>query len=620
MTHTSPLPALPVAVPLLGAAALAALRKLLSRAAADSLAIAIAAGTLLCASLLLARSLDGTIVYWFGNWFPRGSVVLGISFVVDPIAAGLAVLAALLTLLALIFSWRFVDSGGNHLHPLMLVFLAAMSGFVLTGDLFNLFVFFELMSTAAFALCGLKTAEPAPLQGSFNFAVTNTIAAFLVLTGIAMLYAVTGALNLAQIGLALGPRHDPLVLFAFTLLTCGFMVKAAIAPFHLWLPDAHAVAPTPVCVLFSGLMVELGLYAIVRIHSAVFAHFLSFHASAERGLLLAFAVVTVLLGGVMCYAEHHLKRILAFSTVCHAGLMLAAFAIGGPLAIAAMLTYLLAHALVKSGLFFVTGILLHRLRSVSERALFAKGRVLRWTAVLWFLGGAGLAAAPPFSLLLGEAGASRAAELAGVPGLSLLFLFGGAITGAAVLRVGMHTFLGWCSEPLTDDAAEVGELPETRSEDQRVFPYHFLPAAFCIVGAAALSFLPGWLPVLRSSAAALASQGAYIHTLYSGQSYSVQSYAVQSYSVQTVPMSQPSWSGAVTGAALRGLLGLALALALACTSVFRERLPRRLRLGTYLEGPLALRSMQSGHPSDYVLWLTVGVALFGSAAMLLLRR
>ena len=85
-----------------------------------------------------------------------------------------------------------------------------------------------------------------------------------------MLYAVTGALNMAQIGLALGARHDPLVLFAFTLLTCGFFIKAAIAPFHFWLPDAHAVAPTPVCVLFSGLMVELGLYAVVRLKSVIF--------------------------------------------------------------------------------------------------------------------------------------------------------------------------------------------------------------------------------------------------------------------------------------------------------------------------------------------------------------
>src|ERR1700748_1735486 len=398
----SPLPALPVAFPLLGAGLLATLRKWLSRAAADSLGIAVAAATLMSSLLLLSRAPPHTQIYLVGNWYPRVSAVLCIAFLVDPVAAGLSTLAGLLVFLALIFSWRYVDAGGNHYHPLMLVFLAAMDGFVLTGDLFNMFVFFELMSTAAFALCGLKTQEPAPLQGSFNFAVTNTVAAFLELTGISLLYAVTGALNMAQIGLALAGRHDPLVLFAFTLLTCGFLIKAAIVPFHFWLPDAHAVAPTPVCVLFSGLMVELGLYAVVRLKSVIFQQTFASGEIHLRYILLAFGGVTVVVGGVMCYAEHHLKRLLAFSTVCHAGLMLVIFAIQGPLAIAAMLVYLVAHAFVKSSLFFVSGIMLHRLRSMSELGLFGRGCSLRWTAALWFLGGVGLGAGPCFSTMLGD--------------------------------------------------------------------------------------------------------------------------------------------------------------------------------------------------------------------------
>ncbi len=607
---TGLLPGAPVAVPLLGAALLSAFRKWLSRAAMDSAAIFFVALNLLTASLLLTRASHGAFTYWFGNWYPRGSMVLGISFVVEPIGAGLATLAALLTVLALVFSWRFVDCGQGHYQPLMLVFLAAMSGFVLTGDLFNMFVFFELMSTAAFALCGLKTAEPSPLQGSLNFAVTNTVAAFLVLTGIALLYAMTGALNMAQIGLSLGAgggaRHDPLVLFAFTLLTCGFLVKGAIAPFHLWLPDAHAVAPTPVCVLFSGIMVELGLYAIVRLHTTIFAQCLAWHPLAARGMLYAFAAVTVVLGGIMCYAEHHLKRLLAFSTICHAGLMLLTFSIGGPLAIAAMLLYLLAHALIKGGLFFVTGMLLHRLRTVTERQLYRRGRELPWVGLLWFLGAAGLAGVPGSALLLATAGAEHAAERNGVHGVSALFFFGGMMTAAAVLRTGMSTFLGWGDGPLTDAAAEVGERPEDGARDTKIYPFHFLPAAFCVLAGIALSFLPGWLPVLRDAAAVLASQPAYLHTVYAGQG---------------VPLTQPGWREAVPSAALHSTVALMAAFALACTSVFRNRLQRRLRLGPFLEGRLRpLRAFQSGHPGDYVAWLTVGLAVFGSAAVLLLRR
>ncbi len=605
MAHLSNLAPLPVAVPLLGAATLAALRKWLSRAVADGLGIVIAAAVLALTATLLLHSVHGNEVYWFGNWYPRGSMVLGIAFLVEPIGAGLATLAALLTFLALLFSWRFVDSGGNHLQPLMLVFLAAMCGFALTGDLFNLFVFFELMSTAAFALCGLKTAEPAPLQGSFNFAVTNTIAAFFVLTGIALLYSVTGALNMAQIGLGIGTRHDPLVLFAFTLITCGFMTKAAIVPFHLWLPDAHAVAPTPVCVLFSGIMVELGLYAVLRIHSAIFSQALAPHAGRLRGLLLFFGAVTALLGGIMCYAEHHLKRLLAFSTISHAGLMLIALSMQGALAAAAMLTYLVAHLFLKSSLFFTSGILLHRLRSISERMLFGKGRQIPWVALLWFAGGLGLAAAPPFCSVVAEAGAERAAEQAGVHGVWLLFLAAGVLTGAAVLRVGMHTFFGWGSEPLTDDAAEVGELPETRPEDQRLSWYHVAPPALCVFAAIALTFWSGWLPVLQSAAAALVSQPAYLHTIYTGQ---------------TVAFAAPGWRAAIPGALLRGSVAAVLAAALAASSVFRTHLPRGLRLGSHLEGSLRpLRAIQSGHPGDYAMWMTVGVAVFGGAALLLLH-
>ncbi len=604
MTIASEFPALPVAVPLAGAAILAGARTWLNRAAADSLAILFAAAALLIDVSLLLRAAHGSFVYWFGNWYPRGSLVPGISFVVEPVGAAVATLAALLTLLALVFSWKHVDSGSNHYQPLMLIFLAAMSGFALTADVFNLFVFFELMSTVAFALCGLKTAEPAPLQGSFNFAVTNTIAAFLVLTGIALLYAITGALNMVQIGLSLGSRHDPLVLFAFTLLTCGFLVKAAIVPFHLWLPDAHAVAPTPVCVVFSGLMVELGLFAVVRLHSVVFGQTFAGHPAGLRAILAGFAIVTVLLGGLMCYAEHHLKRLLAYSTICHAGLMLLAMAVGGPMGIAAMLVYLFAHALIKSGLFFTTGMMLHRFRSIGERALFRKGMGFPWTAALWFAGGMGLAAAPPFATLIGEAGASHAAEALRFPEVSWVFLFGGLITGAAVFRVGMRVFLGWGDEPPTDAAAEVGELPETTGE-LRIEPYHFVPPLLCLVGAVALTVWHGWLPVLQAGAAQMVNQASYAHVLYKGQ---------------TLPVPVPEWREALPGAALRGALGCGLAVVLALSSVFRSRLQRRLRLGAFLERGLpALRAMQSGHPGDYVTWLTLGLAIFGISAAIFLR-
>ena len=194
------LPALPVAVPLLAAAFLAAVNRHVPRWMADTFALLASISTCAGCALLMLQSSPQTIVYWFGGWTPRSGAAVGISFVIDPFGAGLAAFAAALVTVALIFSLRYFDSIGNLYHVLMMAFLGAMCAFCLTGDLFNLFVWFELMSAAAFALCGYKTEQAGPLEGSLNFAITNTIGAFLVLSGIGLLYGRTGALNMAQVG------------------------------------------------------------------------------------------------------------------------------------------------------------------------------------------------------------------------------------------------------------------------------------------------------------------------------------------------------------------------------------------------------------------------------------
>lgn len=598
-------PALVVAVPLLAAAFLSGLRHYIPRRLADSVSIAAAVFNLIFSILLLKTAWVRPFVYWFGNWYPRGHVVLGICFVVDPVGAGFSVLAAFLTVLALLFSWRFVDAGNNLYHPLMLVFLAAMSGFVLTGDLFNLFVFFELMSTAAFALCGLKTREPAPMQGTFNFAITNTIAAFLVLTGIGFLYGATGALNLAQIGSALGTRHDSLVIVAFLFITCGFLIKGAAVPFHFWLPDAHAVAPTPVCVLFSGVMVELGLYAVLRVYATVFQHAFAQHVPGLRVIFVTIGVVTALWGGVMCYAEHHLKRLLAFSTISHMGLMITAFGLQSAIGLAGLCLYLIAHALAKSGLFFCSGILLHRLRSMSENVLFSHGRELRFTAILWMLGGLALAGMPPFGTFLGESLVSGAGEKIGYGWVAGIFLIAGAFTGGAVIRVGLRTFAGWGDEGPSDRSSRIDELPEDSEENKIIYWFLFTPATICVLGCAAISFIPCLRAYLEVGAARFLDQSAYFRLVYTGG---------WSPHLATREM-PPMW-----GAGLRGTSAALLGLLIAMASVFHRSIPRLLRWPSHIEGPMRpARALQSGHPGDYVAWLTVGVSVIGAGFYLVLR-
>ena len=234
-----------VAIPLVSAAMLVAVTAMVPRPVVDVLACAASIACVVLCALVLDDASDGTLVHWFGGWTPRGGTALGISFAIDSIGAGLALFASVLFLAAFVFCWRYFVVIGPLFHSLMLVFLAAMLGFSYTGDLFNLFVFFELLSVAAYALVAYDIEEEGPLQGALNFAVTNSIGAFLILMGIGLLYGRTGALNMAQIGEALaGQPADGLVVVAFTLMAVGFFVKAAVVPFHFWLADAYSVAPT----------------------------------------------------------------------------------------------------------------------------------------------------------------------------------------------------------------------------------------------------------------------------------------------------------------------------------------------------------------------------------------
>ena len=305
---------------------------LLPRWARDLIAIAVALATTALTLILMASSAGHPLIYWFSGWRPSGGMVIGIDYAVGPLGAGMASLAGLLVSAALVYCWRYFDSARGRHHTLVLIFLAATVDFCLTGDLFNLFVAFELVAVTAFALTGYNAGHPAPLQGAINFAVTNSLGGMSVLMGVGFLYARTGSLNLAQIGQALAGQHaDGLIVVAFALLTGGFLVKAAIVPFHFWLPDAYGSAPIPVCVLFAGVMSELGLFAVIRVWDTVFSGLVGGSGPRMQAVLLGFGVVTAVVGAVMALAQIQLKRMLAFVTMSHLGIYLIGVGLLSPL-------------------------------------------------------------------------------------------------------------------------------------------------------------------------------------------------------------------------------------------------------------------------------------------------
>ena len=594
---------LPLAMPMIAAAVIAGASSFLPRWVASLLFTLTAAFNCWCTAALLGHSLQEPLVYWFGNWWPRGTMAIGECFVITPLPAMLALLVCVLMLAASILSWQ-LKPAGSHLEPLMMLFMAAMCGFAYAGDLFNLFVWFELMSATAFALCGLKTAEPAPLEGSFNFGITNTVGAFFILTGIALVYARTGALNMAQIGVSLGRHADALVLMSFLLMTCGYLIKGAIVPFHLWLADAHAVAPTPVCVLFSGAMVELGLYAVARIYWSIFQGPLAVHTAEVRQIFVALGVLTALIGGTMCFAQHHLKRLLAYSTICHAGLMLIGLGLFDAAAMGGFLLYVLGHGLLKGGLFASAGIVLHRLRFIGEPKLHGRGRGLVWTPVLFIVGALGLTAAPGFLLEAGESAISHAGEQFHFAWVHWVFSFGGIATAAAVLRFTLRTFFGWGEPAPEDRASKVDEKQETKQEGRRVPVLLFAPAACLVALAVAMSFVPHIRQIADSAGRLFTDQSAY------------KSLVIDGARVSNPPL-QPSPSGRES--MVRGGVAALVALALALFTIFRRKFPLGNVLDRAERGIPLLRAWQSGHPGDYVSWITLGTAVLGGCFVLLLR-
>ena len=433
-----------IAVPLVGAALLAGFSRLLPRWARDVIAIAVALATTILTLILMAASAGRPMIYWFSGWRPAAGTAIGIDYAVGPLGAGMASLSGLLASAALVYCWRYFDSARGRHHALVLIFLGGSVDFCLTGDLFNLFVAFELVAVTAYALTGYNAGYPGPLQGAINFAVTNSLGGMSVLMGLAFLYARTGSLNLAQIGQALAGRHaDGLIVVAFALLIGGFLVKAAVVPFHFWLPDAYGSAPTPVCVLFAGVMSELGLFAVIRVWVTVFSGLAGGSGPRVRAVLLGFGILTAVVGAVMALAQLHLKRMLAFVTMSHLGIYLIGIGLLTPLGLTGASLLVIGDGLAKSALFLGVGVVQHQRASVSETKLRGRGRGLAVTGVTLVLGALVLADLPPFVSSAGHALLVDAADQAGLPWMEIVIALSVIASSGAVLRAAARIWLGW---------------------------------------------------------------------------------------------------------------------------------------------------------------------------------
>ena len=592
-----------IAAPLLVACLLAPLGRVLSRLVVDIAATAVTAGVVALDVALLLATRHGRVVTWLGGWTPSHGHSVGITLVADRLGAGLALHAAVLVLAALVYSWRYLEDVGAHYQVLVLIFLAGTTGFALSGDIFDMFVFFELMGAVAYALTGFLVEDRTAVQGALNFGVINSLGAYVTLMGIGVLYARYGALGLPQLARAMaGGRPDVLLVAAFALICTGLLVKAAVVPVHFWTADAEAVAPTPVCLLFSGVMVELGLYGIGRIYWTTFAEVLP--GSAVRRALLVLGVLTAVVGALMCFLQRHLKRLLAYSTIAHVGIFLTAFAtLDGPGTTGAAI-YVLAHAGVKGALFLLAGTVLNRYGSVDEITLHGRARDARVMPWLFLLAGLGLAGLPPFGTGLGKAVGEEALWSGGYAWGPVLFVAVSAVTGAAVLRAGARIYRGLGPVPEHVGAGETEDQTEqeTARDLPRIRATMLVPIVVLVAGSLAVGAVPGLGRAVSTAAVQFLDGRGYVNQALLG-----------SPAVPSPALAQAGWT--VPGVLL-GVLSALLAVGLAALALWAPRLHATVHatarpLTAVLDG---LRRLHSGHVGDYVAWLFLGVA--GFAALL----
>lgn len=600
---------LPAVLPLLAAAVNAALDHVTPRPVHDAVTLSGIASSFVFSILIMVDSMSGEALHWFSGWTPRSGVAIGIGFAVDPLGAGLAVLASGLALAALLYSLVYVETQSRNYDVLIAAFGGAMCGFALTGDLFNMFVWFELMGVAAYALAGFKVSERGPLQGAINMAVTNTVGAYFILIGIALLYARTGALNLAQIGRTLaGERAGGVEIVALTLILVGFLVKAAIVPFHFWLADAHAVAPAPVCVLFSGVMVELGLFGAARVYWTIFDAPFGAHQVAIRNALIAIGLVTAFLGALMAFLQAHLKRLLAYSTISHAGTMLVGVGLLDSKSLGGVATLVVSHGLIKGGLFLACGVLLSQFDQIDELRLFGKGRASPVLGILFGVGAVGLIGLPYIGAYLGHAGIDEGATLMHLTWVPPLLMLTAGLSSAAILRAGARVFLGWGAR---DDWLLSRQPPESPQEHDAKLPLMVAITGVVIVLGLVVSIVPGLSQRAGYGAERFRDRAAYAERVLHGKP------------MKEPPVRLPFAVQPTTGTSVAYGIGAGIvALLLAAFGLWRQRVLEGFRLAAgRLAGPPldVLKGVHSGVIGDYVMWITVGTALLGGVWALTLR-
>jgi multicomponent Na+:H+ antiporter subunit D len=425
---------------------------------------------LLLLSLSLYYLLKGnhiSLIYKVGGWEPIGNIPIAIYLLLDPFSGFLLFIINLMAFLSTLYSVNYITryTGENYFYTLLGIMIAGLNGVVIAGDLFNLYVFLEITVIASYALVAFGT-EKEELEASFKYQVLGGIATALILFSIGMIYWYTKTLNLPDIAKILETSTDEkLIQFCQLMLIAGFGLKAAIMPFHGWLPDAHSSAPSPISALLSGVVIKAaGLYVIFRLFFNMFQ--LSYEISV---LITAIGTLSMVVGVFLAIGQWDLKRLLAYHSISQMGYVIVGVGMGmmilsvggnkviASLAITGGLFHMINHAVFKGLLFLTAGAIEYRLgtRDLSRMGgLFEK---MPFTSSTSMSASMAISGIPPFNGFFSKLVIILAAVQAKYYVLALLAVIVSIITLASFMKFQRYAFFN--KSPDKDVILKIKDVP-----------------------------------------------------------------------------------------------------------------------------------------------------------------
>jgi multicomponent Na+:H+ antiporter subunit D len=331
------------------------------------------------------------VVLQVGGWHAP----FGITLVADLLSAVFVLMSQFVLVMGVFYAAGSKDSCVRYptFYPLFLFLATGLTGAFLTGDIFNLFVFVELLAISSTVLTAISD-DRFGTEAAYKYFYMSQMAAIFLLLSVGALYVSCGTLNMAQLAAVIGaePRKSMLPL-AVAFLMASFMIKSATFPFHFWQPDFHTAAPTPVSAMLSSVVVKLGVYGFIRMTTLLFVDY----TAPLQHTLIVLGIAGIVFGGISAIGTHNVKRMLAYSTLAQVGFVLLGIGWGTPLALAAAIVFAFNHSIAKSAMLMLAGFVASRasVKSAAFEVVTGVGKSLPFAGVLFFIGGLGLAGIPP---------------------------------------------------------------------------------------------------------------------------------------------------------------------------------------------------------------------------------